>query len=352
MITGRSSPPSWPACPARCASGPEDRAPLPPVEITTLRVTADAAGPLLIAGTGTAFYRSRDGIAWQKLAVGSVPIAGQPAAAGGGVLFYAGMGQVGADGVWRSRNGGDSWELLARGLTDLRTNQPVLARGADEAYFVGRTGGIRAWRPAQGRWERIAGDESDTSASGALSLAPDGTLFLLSYESLQRSTDGGQTWRELPRPPESGQILGFSPAYTQTQTLYGQFDFAQPRLWRSGDGGLTWNVTAAPLPPYVFSTLLVADGDTIYLYQRSYDAGSATTRESALLLRSRDGGSHWETAAPAATAGTTAFAVAPDGRLWFGAKGSVRAAEAGRITWSEAQPAPAPTPPPALSPSP
>jgi hypothetical protein len=54
-----------------------------------------------------------------------------------GLLFYAGQAAEGGDGVWRSSDGGDTWELLAAGLTDLRAQQEVVTADADHPYYVG-----------------------------------------------------------------------------------------------------------------------------------------------------------------------------------------------------------------------
>jgi hypothetical protein len=116
-----------------------------PVSVEALHSDADiAALDFLTAGDQTTLYantqwhhyRARvapgsDGsdLSWERLAVGSLPAWGELTVAGD-ALFRAGRGEYGGDGVFRSRDGGDTWELLAAGLTDLRPAQPVRARSA------------------------------------------------------------------------------------------------------------------------------------------------------------------------------------------------------------------------------
>lgn len=326
---------------------PQPVAGLPDEQVDALEATADARGLLLYATVGTDVYRSRDGQEWQKLLVGSLPINDGLTVAGTGVLFRAGQGAQGGDGVFRSRDAGESWELLAEDLLDLRTPQRVVGRGADEAYFVGKTGGIFAWRPAEQRWERILAAE-EGQPLGELFLAPDGTLFLQGYGRLRRSGDGGQTWRELVPPADSGQILGFSPHYTRTQTLYALFGSAERHVMRSHDAGLTWEMAESglTLPAYAFGLELIGHEETLYLYRSEYSGESQ-------LFRSFDEGSSWQAADPESVRGTVSFAVAPDGRLWLGLlKGGVRSLAATEVVWAETRdlsPAPTvmPAPPPA-----
>ena len=102
---------------------------------------APSASTRLYAISGDRLYRAADGESWERLPVGSVPIYGQITVAGAGLLFYAGHGTEGGDGVWRSRDGGDTWELLSDGLTDLRARQEVLAVRRRPCLFRG-----------EGRW--------------------------------------------------------------------------------------------------------------------------------------------------------------------------------------------------------
>ncbi|MCZ7572663.1 MAG: hypothetical protein M5U01_29250 [Ardenticatenaceae bacterium] len=322
---------------------PRPVAGLPDEQVDALAATADARGLLLYATVGTDIYRSRDGQQWQILQVGSLPINDGLTVAGPGVLFRAGQGSQGGDGVFRSRDAGESWELLAEGLVDLRTPQRVVARGADEAYFVGKTGGIFTWRPAEQRWERILGAE-EGRPPGELFLAPDGTLFLQGYGRLRRSDDGGKSWRELVPPADSGQILGFSPHYTQTQTLYALFGSGERHVMRSRDAGLTWALadSGLTLPPYVFGLELTGHEGTLYLYRSDYSGESQ-------LFRSFDEGSSWQAADPESVRGTVSLAVAPDGRLWLGLlKGGIRSLAAPDVAWAESRslpPAPPASPP-------
>ena len=242
--------------------------------------------------------------------------------------FGAARAIIGGDGVWRSRDSGDSWELLASGLADLRASQEVPALDENIAYFVSRTAGIYAWRDADSsRWERIVAPESAYDWPGNLYLAPDGTLFLQSYDELKRSGDG-RTWQSLSPPAESGAIAGFHPDYARNRTLFSLFcSVERCGILRSQDAGESWD-PVLPLPAYSAPFRLQTDGKTLYLFNSGYPAPQ--------LYRSTNDGASWQAASAADLTDIGAVGVAPDGALWLGERGRVRVLSPRDISWTDA----------------
>ena len=211
---------------------------------------------------------------WEKLPVVSWPAWGHLTVAADGTLFYAALSSIGADGVWRSTDFGESWSPAAAGLSDLRPSQPIRALNVEAAYFVGKSTGLSAWQePAGGQpgsWELRLAAKSEWEGVGHLSLAPDGTLFLNRSDVIRRSTDGGLHWQDLAPLTDGGSIIGFSPLYTVTHTIYGVIDYGR-QLRRSTDAGQTWqplglgheldlNMRAAQMIPGAGVTYLFAMG--------------------------------------------------------------------------------------------
>ena len=292
-------------------------------------LTLDPTGRWVFVSAGSSVFRTPDGRRWERLDFGETASFGYLTAAAPGVLFHASVaGADGGVGVYRSRDAGATWELLAAGLSDLRAAQPVAARSADEAYFVSRTTGLYAWQPASQRWQQIMAPDNAYTALGALTLAPDGTLFLANYERLQRSSDHGATWSEIKMPAASGALLGFAANYTTTQTVFGLFGNEPPRLFRATDGGRTWTAVGAglTLPAFAANVRLLSAPEVLYLYRSDYGGQSQ-------LFRSLDHGDTWQAAAAATVQGTTQAALAPDGRLWFTRQDGLRALAPGDIAW-------------------
>jgi hypothetical protein len=244
--------------------------------------------------------------------------------AGHGALFYTGSGEAGSDGVWRSLDAGTHWELLSEGLPDLRGQLPVAARGADEAYFATKTTGIYAWDAGTHRWEQLVAPEDPYTSWSSLKVAPDGAVFLTTGDRLWRSTDRGARWEELLRPYEGGQIIGFAPTRGGGYATYGFFGYREAQLMRSPDRGRTWQPIGSEIGfgTYVPAPQLVERAGVLYLYCHDYPSNR--------LLRSLDGGDNWQEADALDVADSSAFAVGPDGRLWFGRR-------QGGVGWTEPQ---------------
>lgn len=311
------------------AMHPRPAAPLPDRPMTDLQATADAQGTVLYSRIDNQLFRSRDGQQWEQLPVGSWESFGQLSIAGPGMLYYTNQAEGGSDGILRSRDGGDTWEFLNTGLGDLRLAQPVVARGADAAYAGDRSGRLLAWRPAAQRWEVILEPVNAYTPPGTLSLAPDGTLLLLSYDRCRRSTDSGQTWTDVPLPGPGGQIVGFGTDDAASPTVYAFVGIDHPSLVRSRDGGMTWEplTTVPALQPYAPYFRFAVSGHTLYLYT-SDDAGHAR------LIRSADEGATWQEADSTLLMGSYQLALAPDGHLWLGFAGEARALDPANIRWT------------------
>jgi len=306
---------------------PQAGAPGPDVANEGLAVASGDQASWLLARFG-GLYRTQDGKVWEKLPVGVQSSFGFITTAEPNVVFFAGQGSVGADGIWRSTNAGDTWELLAAGLTDLRPDGPVLARGPDEAYFVNRGQGLLRWDAAGRRW-REAGAKPEDGTWGTLSLAPDGVLFRAGTGLLARSDDKGESWEMLKPPGESGEIVGFTTLYTVTNTLYGTWGDLDRQLLRSRDAGENWEPVAGMIDftPDYYTPQMVSGPAGMFMLARSYSSPS-------YLFRSTDLGETWQVAPVGVADGVENIALDPiSGRLWLGVQGGVRSFMPEGIEW-------------------
>jgi len=136
------------------------------------------------------------------------------------VYLAAGMGRWGEAAIWRSEDRGTSWTVF----------EVPFKMGGNE--------------PGRGLGERLAIDPNRTST----------LLFGSRHDGLQRSDDGGRTWRKVrgfphgglglpanPREANGGiSFVLFDPA-SGSQTVYAAVaDPAERHLYRSTDGGKSW----------------------------------------------------------------------------------------------------------------
>jgi photosystem II stability/assembly factor-like uncharacterized protein len=312
-------------------------APIPPESFSALHwrsigplragwVTAAAGVP----GTDTFYMGTADGGVWRTDDAGRTwtPLFNQEAEAAVGAMevipsdpcvLWVGTGQVTTrwdvtqgNGVYRSRDGGKTWEH--RGLADSRhigkvlvdPRNPDVVLAAALGHYFGPGGERGVYRTADGgaTWERVL---AVNEWAGAVDLAADpaapDVVFAAFWQvrgypwqsyftpnvgpgsGIWKSTDGGRTWARLtnglPTEPLGRIGLAVAPG-SRGARVYATIDGgAAPGLYRSDDAGASWqrvnpngNLAAA-----YFATLAVdpKDSDTVYIMGQS-------------LRRSRDGG--------------------------------------------------------------
>jgi photosystem II stability/assembly factor-like uncharacterized protein len=258
-FSGGQPPPSPPPAPLAAARGPVREIVLSP-DYGQDRTIFAAAGQLL---------RSTDGGASWLCLQGGLPPVGQGVVAayslalsptyGADRTLFAG-GRVGEPvglGVWRSTDGGETWTPAWAGLEHLRVERVV----ASPAYAHDRTllaycqysefwrgeGGTSLFQSTDGgeHWTRLAtrpnaGDPPPLPRPEELLPYPaEPVRFRVSpqADAIERSTDGGASWREVLRRADRAR-LPLAVARADDAQVYALYP---DRLFRSTDGGDTWH---------------------------------------------------------------------------------------------------------------
>jgi len=206
--------------------------------------------------------------------VGAVAVApSDPAVvyAGGGEQTVRGNVSHG-DGMWKSTDAGKTWTRI--GLEDSRhiarirvhPSNPdlVYVAAMGHAFGPNDTRGVYRSKDGGKTWDRVLFISRD---AGAVDLAfePGNPRILYastwrfrrspySFESggegsaLWKSTDGGDTWKELSRnkgmPKGTLGIIGVSPSPSNPQNVYAIVEANEGGVFRSKDGGETWTKTS------------------------------------------------------------------------------------------------------------
>jgi photosystem II stability/assembly factor-like uncharacterized protein len=179
-------------------------------------------------------------------------------------------------------------EMTLPGDSSLLTFDPqgqrLYLKDVDSTMLVVATGGGQLESPA------AVVSVAEQPQQQKLLAAPDGTLFRIYGFRLYRSADGGQSWQLLGKglPGRNLAEVAVSPDYEQDRTLLaGLAGYNEiGGLYRSTDGGDTWHSTTRGLTDLnvtriVFSPSFAADR-TIFL-----------TAQDEGLFRSTDGGNTW-----------------------------------------------------------
>ena len=238
------------------------------------------------AGSTLAIHLSRDGGETWRTAPGShlaLPITGiafSPDFARDRTIFAA-MLHVG---LWRSSNGGESWDFLTEGTSKAIAVSPDFARdgillfATDHGILRSQDGG-RSWQWAN----RGLTDRTAQAVAFSPAFAEDKVAFALVADALYRSSDGGYTWQPIGGEGLTGHALAavaLSPTFACDQTVF--VGAEEAGLFRSTDRGATWQAVG-PTALTDINCLAFADHRTLF---------AATAGGS--IWRSADGGDTWQ----------------------------------------------------------
>jgi len=194
--------------------------------------------------------------------------------------IYAG---VSGSGVWRSRDGGETWQKTGPGIRPWAAILDLLVlRSPDPVLYAGAWDGVYRSTDEGRTWQRLARGLGDVLVR-ALALHPEDpqALFVADIDGLHLSTDGGETWTGLaPGPLDKGYLsLAFSPS--SPEIAYAGSNGGG--VARSSDGGQTWEIVDSTLKTAIPGLLVHPTDPERLLARVSFDR----------VYESRDGGMTW-----------------------------------------------------------
>jgi photosystem II stability/assembly factor-like uncharacterized protein len=300
-------------------------------------------------GFGTTLWRSPDGgLTWQPGGEGLTDLdrfqanrflfSPHFASDQTGYLFCTDLRGEESGRLYRSTDAGQTWQLWTGPPDDKIITAVTLATNGD-LLFGDSEAGITRISPKTLTWlepEPPATLFPIDDLAVSPNYAQDQTLFAASHQhGLFKSTNGGQTWILTDFPVRStsfeGYRLAVSPAYKRDQTIYAVTGFS---LHRSTDGGETWRTLSQP-------------GHILQVQQIALSPNFA--RDDTMLvstptaiLRSTNRGETWQEGLPRPEeAGPVRLLTfAPSSHIayaWFDYYNTLFASEDGGQTW-QAQP--------------
>jgi len=175
------------------------------------------------------------------------------------------------DGVYRSRDGGDTWEHVgfrdSHGISKIRihpTNPDIIYVASFGKYSVpSEERGVFRSTDGGDTWERVLFRNAQT---GAIDIVIDrnnpDVIYAALWEAFRKeytmssggpgsgmfkSTDGGDTWTEItrnPGMPQEGTVgrIGLTVSSANSDVVYSLFENDNGGLFRSNDAGETWEL--------------------------------------------------------------------------------------------------------------
>jgi DNA-binding beta-propeller fold protein YncE/photosystem II stability/assembly factor-like uncharacterized protein len=222
--------------------------------------------------------------------------------------------------LYRSIDGGDSWQGLQAGLPSESRFTAMSLLDDDSLLLGNENGGIDRVATDDPAWTAVVGREGMAQPYevdvNALAISPnyaqDQTIYAGSAAAgVFLSTDGGLHWQETGFPARGSDPdlfhLVLSPDYPQGRTL---FATAGWRPYRSTDGGNTWQVLGRGLPAvFPISALAISPA---YGQDRTVYAGGNYLVPRIFV--STDGGESWQASGqrlPESSSGVDAIAFSP-----------------------------------------
>lgn len=275
---------------------------------------------------------------------------------GGGSVTYGGVG------VLKSTDGGDTWAHV--GLEDTRyIGRVVVDPTNSNRVYVAALGAMWSTNPERGVYRTTDGGDSWelvhylADDTGAIDLVIDPSdpdrLFAAMWErtrgpnflnyggdgsGIWRSTDGGSSWSELttglPAGPSVGRI-GLAISQSSPNTLYSIYAEASPGafvgVYKSTNGGNTWAGTNDSSLSSMYSSFG-------WWFGNIRVAPTDPNRVFVLGLtfhRTTNGGSSWSDTGSSMHVDHHALDFAADGSIWEGNDGGVYRSTNGGTAWSE-----------------
>ena len=200
------------------------------------------------------------------------------------------------DGIYKSTDGGENWtnmglkdsEHIAKILVDPRDSNNVLACATGHVWNDNDERGVFKTSDGGNTWKKVLAGANGSTGCGMLatsSLEPK-TIFASMWDfrrqgwtfrsggpgsGLYQSIDGGEHWTELndgnskglPEKPWGRIALAVAPS--KPQVVYAMIESKKSALFRSDDGGKTWNRLDASRfmiwRPFYFANLIVDPKD-------------------------------------------------------------------------------------------
>ena len=290
------------------------------IAAATLQAASSSAAPASAAAAAPVNSSLFGALRWRCIGPyrggRALAVAGIP---GDASTFY--FGAV-AGGVWKTTDGGNTWEPLTDGtaissvgaIAIAPSNHGIIYVGTGEAAPRGNmTYGDGVYRSVDGgkTWSHLG--LKDTRQIGAVIVDPNNADIVLvaalghafgpnAERGVFRTTDGGKSWTKVLYKDENTGAIDVSFDPHNARTVYAALWQARRQPWnfssggpgsglyRSTDGGVSWKqLTGKGLPTGILGRIHVsispADSKRIYAMIEAEQGG---------LYRSDDGGDHWQ----------------------------------------------------------
>ena len=199
-----------------------------------------------------------------------------------------------SNGIYRSDNGGGSWQHLDLGIMENTQRVIAIHPFAPETLYAATARGLFKSSNGGVDWEFIILPIIPQNELTALLIHPlDPSLVITGGPTCEWiSTDSGQSWTQLNIPHNTGiKDLEIDPSNQDIIYLIGSALYSGNGVWKSEDRGLTWSNIQNDLDTIGFCTDIEVDPiDSQLLYLSLITIFDST---DACMFKSTNGGQNW-----------------------------------------------------------
>jgi photosystem II stability/assembly factor-like uncharacterized protein len=199
-----------------------------------MNLVREPDGVLWVAGHNVLQKSADGGATWQDVDPDGLPgkdVHGFAIAPGTGRTVYA---AVAGEGLYRSEDGGESFEEVSRSVGPAVYG---LAITPDGALLAAQEGGLYHSDDGGTTWNVSL---EAVAVGVAISPEDESTILVTTASGISRSTNGGATWDEVQPIPDGAWPVAFSLSEPERAYVVG-FD---RKLYRSNDSGATWSIVS------------------------------------------------------------------------------------------------------------
>lgn len=189
------------------------------------------------------------------------------------------------EGIYKTTDGGKNWQLTDNNLLKEKSNLQLAISpnyALDKTVFVGTNNGLFVTRNGGNSWSQLndLADGNKFYVEG-VAISPDykndqTLLVSIMGKGLFKSINGGENFTNIGdnslafarmnNVPSSGIPIHFSPNYAEDKTIFG-FGSAKTEVFKSTDGGQTWEVITIPYSLNKEYDWLTGVNIQLYLYR-------------------------------------------------------------------------------------
>ncbi|HEV7672664.1 MAG TPA: hypothetical protein VGS22_29440 [Thermoanaerobaculia bacterium] len=230
-------------------------------------------------------------------------------------------------GIFRSRDGGRSWQSIRRGLEGPEIVRFAVDPGDSDFVLASAFGrSAQMWRSENGgsTWTPAARPPEGAAHDLLFDASAPRTIYAATESGIVRSLDRGSTWNSWALPNVFTLAISRDPAAPATWFASGFEPGGLLRgIFRSDDGGVTWRVTGSVGGP----------GFNELPERLFFHTGNLYAQWQGALYRSTDGATTWSLAARPPTFYAYDFALSPSGSIYAATDTGVYSSTDG-VSWS------------------